>query len=602
MKFKPSPSLPLPPSRLLMGLQLLAAFLAGLAAAQGAPPNVILIMTDDQGYGDFGFTGNPLIETPNLDAMASRSAQMKQFYVSPVCAPTRASLMTGRYNFRTRAIDTWNGHARMDPDETTLAEILSDAGYATGLFGKWHLGDSYPMRPQDQGFDEVLMHRGGGIGQPSDPDGAENAYTDPILFHNGERVQMKGYCTDIYFDEAMKWIGEQKQNNRPFFLYLPTNAPHGPFGDVPVALYEKYRKMNLSNTQFSQEKGHPLPSQEDLDKRARIYAMITNVDENVGRLFQHLDRLDLTGNTLVIFLVDNGPDGARYVSGFKGMKGEVYEGGIRSPLLLRWPAGLRPGASSDRISAHIDLAPTILEACGVEDPRTALMDGRSILPLLQGKQVAWPDRYIVIQAHRGEAPELFHHFAIRNQRWKLLNNSGFGNWNYPGQDNFELFDMEADPYAQKDLAGENPEVLERMKLAYMEWFLEVSSTRPDNYLAPRIGLGSAYENPVSLTRQDGERISGSAFGRDTISVWKTEVLAPGDYFLRFRFAALVKSAEVHLRLPCGKTITQAVPAGATEITLEPVRLPEGHWDLSPLLKTDGRIFTPWKVDVGIRGE
>jgi arylsulfatase/arylsulfatase A len=207
-------------------------------------------MTDDQGYGDLGATGNPIIETPNIDAMAGRSASMENFYVHPVCAPTRACLMTGRYNYRTRVVDTWVGRAMMEPEETTIAEILQQAGYATGIFGKWHLGDNYPMRPMDQGFGESLVHRGGGIGQPADPAGGEGKYTDPILLDNGKLKKFEGYCTDVYFDRAADWMSKCAAQKRNFFAYIPTNAPHGPFHDVPEDLLERYKKTDLSNNRF----------------------------------------------------------------------------------------------------------------------------------------------------------------------------------------------------------------------------------------------------------------------------------------------------------------------------------------------------------------
>ncbi len=197
-------------------------------------PNVVLIMSDDQGVGDYGFMGNTVIRTPALDAMHARGGFLSRFYVSPVCAPTRASLMTGRYNYRTRCVDTYLGRAMMDTEEVTLAECLRDAGYRTGIYGKWHLGDNYPMRAMDQGFQESLLHRGGGIGQPSDPIGAEGKYTDPVLFKNGEEVAMQGYCTDIFFDAAMDFITHSVSSNNPFFTYIATNAPHGPFDDVPT--------------------------------------------------------------------------------------------------------------------------------------------------------------------------------------------------------------------------------------------------------------------------------------------------------------------------------------------------------------------------------
>lgn len=559
-------------------------------------PNVIVVLTDDQGYGDFGFMGNPLIRTPHLDAMAGRSAQLEQFYVSPVCAPTRASLMTGRYNYRTRAIDTWNGHAMMDADEDTIAEYLKDVGYGTGLFGKWHLGDNYPLRPQDQGFDEVLMHRGGGIGQPSDPDGAEGKYTDPVLFHNGERVSMKGYCTDIYFDAAMDWMESEHKAGRPFFAYIPTNAPHGPFHDVPDDLYQEYKKMDLRNAKFPQKVGHKMSGNENVDTRARIFAMITNVDDNMGRLFKHLDKLGIRENTLVIFLVDNGPNGNRYVAGFRGRKTMVQEGGIRSPVLLDWKGTFKTDNRVNQITAHIDLAPTILEICGVCPDETYEMDGRSLYSLLIGNEPIWPDRAIVIQAHRGKSPVLYHNFALRTQKWKLMHGSGFQKDDFEGKPVFELYDMENDPYEQKDLSAKRPEILKKLKFEYEKWFTDVSNTRPDNYDSPRILVDLEKENPVVLTRQDGEHYNGAPFRPESFGKWRVEILEQGIYSIRFRFPELEKSGKAVLKMN-GEEQFENVQSGQTEHVFKNVRLKEGPLDLLPLLMVDEQLYSPWKVDI-----
>jgi len=398
-------------------------FSSPVLAAAAKPPNVVLIMTDDQGYGDFGVMGNRVIETPHLDAMAGRSASMSTFYVCPVCTPTRACLMTGRYNYRTRAIDTYVGRAMMEPAEVTVAEVLRKAGYATGIFGKWHLGDCYPMRPIDQGFEEALVLRGGGLAQPSEPRENDRHYTDPILFHNGQQVSTKGYCTDVYFAAATKFIEQAQRAGRPFFVYLPTNAPHSPFHDVPEALRKHYRQKDLASILVDPLQGKPLA--DAIDRLSRIAAMITNIDQNVGRLFARLDRLGLTDETLVIFLVDNGPNSRRFVGPFRGSKTDVLEGGIRSPLWLQWPGHLQPGTTRDEPAAHIDLMPTILEACQVELPAHVKLDGRSLLPLLRDPADRWPDRYLATQWHRGDRPARYHHFMIRDARWKLLHNSNF---------------------------------------------------------------------------------------------------------------------------------------------------------------------------------
>jgi arylsulfatase/arylsulfatase A len=521
---------------------------------------------------------------------------MTNFYVHPVCAPTRACLMTGRYNYRTRAIDTYVGRAMMDPEEVTLAEILGRAGYATGIFGKWHLGDNYPMRPKDQGFEESLVHRGGGIGQPSDPPGGEGKYTDPILFHNGRQVQIQGYCTDIYFDHAMEWMGKNVRRRRSFFAYIPTNAPHGPFHDVPEDEYEYYKRQDLGNDRFPQDKGHPLPEKADEDKRARIFAMIDNIDDNVGRLFEKLNELAITDNTIVMFMVDNGPNGRRYVAGMKGMKSHVHEGGIHSPFFVHWPGTVEPGHSSDRVVAHIDVLPTVLEACGVSKPEGLRLDGRSFLPLLNGEPVAWPDRTIYIQSHRGDQPVLYHHFAARSQRWKLLHASGFGKETFEGEPKLELYDMENDPLEQRDLAKERPEIVEKMRKGYEAWFRDVGSTRPDNYAPPRIIIGTRQENPVVLTRQDWRHIKGRPWAANSNGYWELYTAFGGRYNIRLRFPAAKQAGRATLEI-AGKELTQDINEGATECTFKKLALPRGDTRLQATLAFGNDTRGPWQVDV-----
>jgi len=553
-------------------------------------------MTDDQGYGDLGVTGNNLIRTPNIDAMASRSGSMENFYVSPVCAPTRACLMTGRYNYRTRVVDTWIGRAMMEPEETTIAEILRDAGYETGIFGKWHLGDNYPMRPMDQGFNESIVIRGGGIGQPADPPGGEGKYTDPILMHNGKPKQYKGYCTDVYFDEAISWMSKCVSQSKSFFTYIPTNTPHSPFHDVPEELYEKYKAMDLSNLNFPQDKGHKLPDDNDPDNRARIYAMIANIDDNMGKLFAKLDELGITENTIVIFLVDNGPNGRRYVAGFKGMKSNVYEGGIRSPFFFQWPAVVKPGTSSDRIAAHIDVLPTILEACGVPKPKGLKLDGRSILPLLQGKRITWQDRIIYIQSHRGNVPVLYHNFAARNQRWKLLHASGFGRDNFEGEPKFELYDMAADPLEQNDLAVQRPDIVKAMRKEYEAWFADVSSTRSDNYAPPRIYIGTTHENPLVLTRQDWRHVKGRPWAADSNGYWEIYAARRGNYNIKIDFPAAKTNGTVLLEVS-GRKTNHTIDKGETSVQLKDVPIDEGPTRLMATLTLAEISKGPWFVNV-----
>ncbi|UCG87890.1 MAG: arylsulfatase [Gemmatimonadota bacterium] len=559
--------------------------------------NIVLIMTDDQGYGDFGFTGNPVIQTPHLDSMARGGVQMTTFYVSPVCAPTRASLLTGRYNYRTRVVDTYVSRAMMDAEEVTIAEVLQSKDYSTGIFGKWHLGDNYPMRPQDQGFDEVLVHRGGGIGQPSDPVGAEGKYTDPILLHNGELIQTQGFCTDVYFDYALEWIEERHESGEPFFAYIPTNAPHDPFHDVPEDLLAEYRRMDLSDDQFPQYRGHPLPSRDDLDIRARTYAMITNIDDNIGRLFDSLETLDLIDNTIVVFLTDNGSSGRRYIGGFRGGKSSVYEGGIRTPLLLHWPPRLKAGFMSDRVTAHIDVMPTLLDMLNIEPPEAVQLDGRSFFDLATGESTEWPARSLVIQTHRGEVPVRYHHFMIRDDRWKLVHHSGFGREKFEGELNLELYDLLADPYEEFDVAAEFPEVVARLRDEYDRWFDDVSSTRPDNYGKMRIHVGTHHESPTVLTHQDWQQINRFSWGSaEAIGFWDIEVTADDSYDILVRFPKAVSGGLVTLSVD-SVSQTGTAPSGSSQFLFEDVPLQTGPARLMATVDDGTLTAGAWQIEI-----
>ncbi len=602
-------------ARTLLPLLFLAAVAAlPRPAAQAVPrrPNIVLIVTDDQGYPDLGSSGNPVVRTPHLDAMAAHSTTFGSFYVSPVCTPTRASLMTGRYNYRTRAIDTFRGRAMMEPDEVTVAEVLRAAGYATGIWGKWHLGDNYPMRPQDQGFEEALVHRGGGIGQPSDPPGGEGKYTDPVLFHNGRREQPAGYCTDVYYDRAIARMERQRRAARPFFAYMATNCPHSPLDDVPTRWYDEYRKQEISTRTLPLRPGHPVPGLINADQVARVYAMISNIDENVGRLFRRLDELKITRETLVLFMTDNGQATRGYNAGLRGSKSTVYEGGIRSPLFAHWPGRFRAARVVEQVAAHNDLMPTLLAAAGARAPAGVRLDGRSLLPLLEGRRGvpsgSWPDRTLFFQAHRGDAPVRYHNFAARSQAWKLVNASGFPNETLPGPPRFELFDMRADPLETRDVAAEHPDVLARLRAAYDHWFDDVGSTRPDNYAPPRIHIGTPYEDPVVLTRQDwrplatlvtvpwggNERSEGGDRGH-----WEVHVAQAGSYDITLRFPPQADRRVAAFTLG-DVTASLPVSGGAESVRFRDVQLPAGPGRLEAAITGSGETLGPMFVEVSRR--
>lgn len=532
-------------------------------------PNIVLIMTDDQGWAQLGSHGNELIRTPRLDAFASQSVELIRFYVSPVCAPTRASLMTGRYNYRTGVVDTYIGRAMMHADETTVAEMLSAAGYKTGIFGKWHLGDNHPMRAFEQGFQETLIHKGGGIGQPSDPPGT--GYFDPILQHNGKEEQHKGYCTDIFFDAAIKYA--EASRNDPFFIYIPTNAPHSPY-DVADSYIEPYKAMGLN------------------DKDARIYGMITNIDENFGRLLDKLDELQLAKDTIVIFMTDNGPTTQHFTAGLHDQKASVYEGGIRVPFFLRWPEKLRP-AKLDQIAAHIDVTPTLLEMAGVEKPANVKFDGMSLLPLLRGETAGWPQRTLFIQSHRGNTPQLYRNFAAITQQYKLMQPLSFSS-EAPPNAPLLLFDIQADPGERQNLAGEKPEVTAELKAAYEKWFADVSSTR--GYEPPKIQIGTEFENPVTLTRQDWRMVGPDGWGDESLGFWEVDVKSANTYEVTLRFPEQPRAGTVSFALGAAKG-EQKFEKGATSAVFAPVKIATGAGRLEASLKRSDATVGVSYVDV-----
>lgn len=571
------------------------------AARAGKRPNVILILSDDQGYGDFGCYGNKQIRTPALDRFYREGLRFSNFYVQPVCSPTRACLMTGRYLYRTGLIDTWVGVSMMRAEEVTVAQALHEhAGYRTGIFGKWHLGDHYPLRPIDKGFDEAIVCKGGGVGQIDDP--IDNHYSDPIFYHNGKPEQYHGYCTDIFFDGAMRFI--EANRDHPFFIYIPTNVVHEPL-EVPDRYAEPYRAMGL-------EEGV-----------SKLYGMVTNLDENVGKLFRQLQKLGLDENTAVIYLSDNGAGGPRrYNAGLRGVKGQVYEGGIKTPFFVRWPAKLKGGWDIDRIGAHIDVFPTILDICGVSRPAGHKLDGKSLLPLMTGEASNWPDRTLFIQQSRPDAngwnvPRPYTHCAARGQRYKIVMSA-------PGRETFsravgmegtELYDMEHDPGEEHNIAGEHPDIVFQMRKRYEDWYWDVTKG-----LEPPVRnlVGTAHENPVTLGTQDmrGPHAHlapwnwAQAHRMGTTEPngsghYEIEVARSGRYEITFRFGPpgaqglpTMKSGKAYLGIG-DVAAAKAIKGGATSVSFA-VNLKAGCLRLDPLLtgqRSDGGAVSPFFVDV-----
>jgi arylsulfatase A-like enzyme len=564
---------------------------------QAERPNVIIIMTDDQGYGDFGAMGNKIIETPNIDAMAKRSVTWDNFYVSPVCSPTRASLMTGRYNHRTYCVDTWLGRSMMATEEVTVAEVLKDAGYATGIFGKWHLGDNYPMRTIDQGFEESLVLRGGGLAQPADPTENNKNYTNPILSHNGRLTQTEGYCTDVYFEYAQNWIKEKQREDRPFFAYIPTNAPHGPYHDVPEDLRKHYLKKDLA----SLIRGKVKDVEKEVDTLSRIAAMITNIDENVGRLFETLKATGLYDNTLVFLLTDNGPNTMRYVGDMRGMKTNVVEGGIRTAMWSHWPAMLPSGvAVEDTIAAHIDLFPTIAEACDATIPEGLQIDGRSILSQLKdpGKRLA--PRPLFMQIHRGSQPQRYHNFMVRDSMWKLVHPSGFGTQTFKGEPHFELYNVDDDPGETKNLIETYPQKFNYLKTLYDAWYDDVMSNVLTNPGPPDIIIDAEHENPAVLTWQD--RVA-EEWGVGSHGHWELDFARAGGFDIQVDMPGeFAPKGKRKLVLKIGEaSYEQDVSSGTTSAFFKTITIPKGPTRLrADLIGTDGSMEGGYQVRVTAR--
>ena len=427
-------------------------------------PNVILVITDDQGYGDVGAHGNPLLETPHLDAMYARSVRLTNFHVDPTCSPTRAALMSGRYSTRAGVWHTIAGRSLMPAAELTLAEIFRDSGYRTAHYGKWHLGDAYPLRPQDQGFDEAFYHGGGGVGQT--PDYWGNDYFDGHYFRQGRAEAVQGYCTDVWFEAARDFVRENRE--RPFFLYLATNAPHGPY-----YVADKYRE----------------PYAEAGDPTDRFLGMIANIDENLGRLVGDLRELGLEENTLFIFMTDNGTAQGEelYNAGMRGKKGSEYDGGHRVPCYWYWPAGgLSGGRDVDQLTAHIDIRNTLIELCGVESPAGPPSDGVSLTAILRGDPRALRDRTLVVHSQRILYPRKWRKCAVMTDRWRLVN----------GQ---ELYEIRTDGGQQSDVAADHPQVVSQLRAAYDAWW---ESLEPAMQQTVSVTIGNPQEPVVDLTAHD----------------------------------------------------------------------------------------------------
>ncbi len=564
-------------------------------------PNVVIVITDDQGYGDIAAHGNTMIRTPHLDRLHAESVRLTDYHVDPTCSPTRSALMTGRYSTRTGVWHTIMGRSLMNSRELTLGEVFAAAGYHTGMYGKWHLGDNYPGRPQDQGFTETIHHGGGGITQT--PDWWGNDYFDDTFVHaDGTAEQFTGYCTDVWFDQALKFIDRHKDDDQPFFCYLSTNAPHGPYL-VDESYSQPYMDAGVPSTM------------------ANFYGMITNIDENVGRLVTHLDDCGIAEDTILIFTTDNGtaagvtrttdtrrrrPTNERrqpagqadawpgFNAGMRGQKGSEYDGGHRVPFFIRWPGGgLTGGRDADQLTAHIDVLPTLVELCGIEKPDGPPIDGTSLVAALRGDTKALRDRTLFVHSQRLEHVVKWKSCSVMTERWRFV-------------DGKQLFDMAQDPGQTSDIASAHPEVVEQLTRAYEHWWESLSPVFDD---VVRITLGSDHEAPVRLTCHDWHTNDGpvpwsqGAVRQDPAEngFWAVQVETPGRYQFRLR----MRPAGVSYPLPDGtaRVLVGAAEAETTipadsnfaELTLD---LPAGPAQMQTwLMEADGTQRGAYFVDV-----
>lgn len=546
----------------------------------------MLVMTDDQGYGDLSCHGNPILKTPHLDRLHAESIRFTDFHVSPFCTPTRAALMTGNYPGYTGAFRTSSGRTMMHRDEKTVANLFADAGYATGMMGKWHLGDNAPHRPQDRGFKDVVWHRCGGVGQASDYWG--NDYFDDTYERNGKFEKFTGYCTDVWFREGMRFIEQNK--SKPFFLYLALNAPHGPYRVPPEWAKPYMGNPNVANPNF--------------------YGMIANIDHNMGLLRDHLKKLGLTENTILIFMTDNGTAaGGKFKgldseptigfnAGMRGKKSSVYDGGHRVPFFVHWPkAGLVGGYDIDTLAAHIDVLPTLAELCGIKASQDYDLDGVSLAPLLYRSRKAWKRKHLVVQYLGGAyasslPPKPFEFTTILTERWRLVNS---------GEE--ALFDIQADPAQRNNLAAKHPEVVDELRKLYGPFWARILPR-----LKPvRIDIGNPAENPTTLCSQDWRMPLGNPpwnFGSikrlpKVTGPWMIEVKKAGRYRITLRQYPKeadkpVVAVKAQLEI-AGQTLKKKVAPGSKGVVFE-LELPAGPTELVTKLfdengKSGGAYFT-----------
>ena len=573
-------------------------------------PNVVIVMTDDQGYGDLGCTGNPILKTPHLDALYNQSVRLTDYHVSPTCSPTRAAFLTGHWTNRTGAWHTINGRSILFEDEVTMADIFKQNGYATGMFGKWHLGDNYPFRPSDRGFDEVLCHGGGGVGQT--PDRWDNAYFDGTYLQNNQPLKVSGFCTDVFFDHAKAFIRTQQKSGNPFLAYIACNAAHSPMHSPPQDA-KPYEELGT--------------------RVANFFGMIANVDHQVGLLRKLLEQEGLADNTIFIFTTDNGTaaGGKVHNAGMRGTKGSPYDGGHRVPFFLHWSSGngssengssgnTEPARDVSVLTAHVDILPTLIDLCHLEVHPELSFDGSSLAQvILHPDESRWPDRLMVTDSQRVLYPKKWRNSAVMSSKFRLVNQH-------------ELYEMQVDPGQTKNVAADHPDVVKKMTDFYEGWWEDVS---PSFEKVASIKIGAPQERLTKLTCHDWFSDANSPWNQSLVrsgppttrsdGYWNINITKAGAYLFELRrwprevqrslSAALHAGPASHGQTAFRETpgvalaikrakieiagLSKVIPvSGEEESAVFEISLPAGTTTLRATFETaDGTIYGAYYVDV-----
>jgi arylsulfatase A-like enzyme len=519
---------------LALGAALALMALENKAQAADKPrsPNVLIVLTDDQGYGDFSCHGNPVLKTPNLDKWHGKSVRFVDFHSAPMCTPSRGQIISGRDAVRNGATSVTGGRSFMRPGLLTLPQYLRTLGYRTGIFGKWHLGDNYPHRPMDRGFDECVYHQGWGMTAAPEFVGKLN---DGRYFHNGVEKNFKGYMTDFWFDRAMAWMKERHEKKEPFLCYLPTNAPH-----APHVVADKYSA--------------PYAKQ----KPAKFFGMIANIDENIGRLDAFLRDNGLADNTIVIFMTDNGGTAGVqvYNAGLRGNKTTFYEGGHRVPCWVSWPAGkFGPPRDVNTPAQMQDIFPTLIDLCGGKAPADANFDGASLAGLLRGQDNAFPERMMVVQYSRAKLTK--YESCVIWKEWRLVHGT-------------ELYDIKADRAQKNDVSAKHPDIAKKMKDHYEKWWTELE---PLSSTFVATTLGSKQQPLTPLTSSDWQDIYADnaghvsqAVGGPRGGVWHVDIAAAGTYEIALR--RWPREIDLPLTAARGDAKSKALPVASASVAIQ----------------------------------